>query len=516
MRSKNEDGSKSRQEKGHVRIQDISFRYTATPYTADDRYKYRVYLRAIDPAGNSPIKKVPAAGEVRAAGSSKYISKEFYVKEKDARKLLSIIKYEAQQLYNDNLNYFIDRLQLHSFSATSPVAFFNAYGKAFLIRLNIQSPTVMKQYYSQLRDMCSHLEFKPMREFTKKDIAGLYSKIQVKDKRRHLILLKKFWDFYYESAHSEFANPVEEFLRELPGKRRKSPKELGAKASQILRLTAAQEKQVLSLVEGSLDEDVAPVILLMNGAGLPMGEILKLRWKNIVVSEDCSSVTVMLTINKSGATRDRRRPMFSAEAALMVKLRERRTASSGGADISELPLIEMPTGPEARSRKRKAITQAVRELLISFLGASALAPSRFLDPNIGTAASLLLSNYETKLLLCGAEGDSGLLDYLLCRKISSTTADHYRSFSSSSGQRYIQCILDRYESLSALQLKCLRLRRHRTRTEKGMQIYHVKKTGLGYYGQFQGSIFLKKGEQLLIRSGKGASVNISPAEPDTV
>ena len=268
----------------------------------------------------------------------------------------------------------------------------------------------MKQYYSQLRDMCSHLEFKPMREFTKKDIAGLYSKIQVKDKRRRLILLKKFWDFYYESAHSEFANPVEEFLRELPGKRRKIPKELGAKASQILRLTTAQEKQVLSLVEGSLDEDVAPVILLMNGAGLPMGEILKLRWKNIVVSEDCSSVTVMLTINKSGATRDRRRPMFSAEAALMVKLRERRTASSGGADISELPLIEMPTGPEARSRKRKAITQAVRELLISCLGASALAPSRFPDPNIGTAASLLLSNYETKLLLCGAEGDSGLLD----------------------------------------------------------------------------------------------------------
>ena len=124
MRRKNETGSKSRQEKGHVRIQDISFRYTATPYTADDRYKYRIYLRAIDPAGNSPIKKVPAAGEVRAAGNGKYISKEFYIKEKDAKNLLSIIKYEAQQLYNDNLNYFIDRLRIHSFSATSPVAFF--------------------------------------------------------------------------------------------------------------------------------------------------------------------------------------------------------------------------------------------------------------------------------------------------------------------------------------------------------------------------------------------------------
>ena len=247
-------------------------------------------------------------------------------------------------------------------------------------------------------------------------------------------------------------------------------------------------------------------IPLLNGGGILPGIGKELIWAHVLFdAADPDDARVHVRRDEIlGGTHDFTRPLFRAEGHIL-RLRYEYLLKTYNGDkerISSFPVISAKDDPTKAITETKDLTACIRDALLrAGVKNSALASSRNRNRRVGMGTQLLQRNYKAKLIECGGESDSALMDYLQLRQINSVTGDRYRSFSSEDGQRSLRIFLDR---LGRFDPPPEQKRSRKTRyKEKGEGIVKMDRAGPLHCNLLSEKRKMKKGDSLCYDSCHG-------------
>lgn len=323
-------------------------------------------------------------------------------------------------------------------------------------------------------------------------------------RKRKLSLLKRFWDYCLDEGAIDGRNPVAQYNQENPGLKKRRSKRAAGTEERPGRLDKEQEEKLLQYVRGQLDDGFALSVPLMTGGCIPPVIQAKLKWSDVIIDQnDHSDVRVRITkANSTWATQDYSRALFREEGAIVYERYEKLCKIFGRSDaLDELPVITAKTDV-TKGIPAKEITAYIRDALLrTVVKHSTLAPSKNQNRREGMGTQFLKKHYVAKLLECGLETDTGLMDFLCVREISSVTANHYRSFTSAEAQQYIRAVLDRYRGCDR-NVDRKPITKAAKRREGKRRIW-MEQSDSPRCNKMEVSIVLGKGQELSLDSLKG-------------
>lgn len=494
--------------KGRVVIDGVSFDFHVNPSNTQG-YRQRAHMSVISPKDGKVLQvvgkkrkkimeRLPETKKKKVAEGKRLrelmAACDFFIATDDPKQMEIMIVNKARELngkYGEEIRAAQNRPLDKCISAARA---FQACGTSFGKNLKT------------LENLCNMLSEKAMRDVTEDDIHEIANQLKGSDetRKRKLSLLRRFWDYCLIVGIIDGQNPVEQYLRNNPGLNKRRYKRVARIEKRPGRLSKEEEKVLLQYVRGQLDNGFSLAVPLMTGGGIPPAIQAKLKWSDVIIDQnDHSDVWVRIIMdNSTWATQDYSRALFREEGAIVYERYEKLCKMFSDRDaLNELPVISAKADT-TKMVPAKEITAYIRDALLrTVVKNSTLAPSMNQNRREGMGTQFLRQHYAAKLLECGLETDKGLLDFLRLRKISSVTANYYRSFTSAEAKQYIRAVLDRYRGCDQ-NVDSKPITKAAKRREGKRRIW-MEQSDSPRCNKMEVSIVLGKGQELSLDSLKG-------------
>jgi len=266
-----------------------------------------------------------------------------------------------------------------------------------------------------------------------------YARNHEKSWEEDLRTAEKFWEYCRNQGVYRGENPITAFLQDAAErKQKKSNAEAINKAKEFTCLPEEVERKLNDRIRENIGDSGFVGIALVKEGGLQAKEACNMRWKDVWFNDDTGSVSLHFEIeDNAGATHVYVCPLSPFGAEVLRAHRDRLLQCHFKEELDDL-LVITPAYPGKKPVSSKELTQLCRtELLRAGMGEDNLLPIN--GKHTGVGVHLLHRNLKYRLEYhCGLVNDPAAVSYLLGHSLQyDVTADHYRSFTSPEGQRYL-------------------------------------------------------------------------------
>lgn len=406
------DGSIS----GAYYICQSEFTFHASPAPPGAKYKLQgsISLRA----ANGGVMKL----------SGKEVRKVLNIKTNDAEYMKQYIAEKAQVIYAEHAKQiqlpgigFVDKNTMTLAIAGdhfAPNFIFENYPNA--------SERKNKERIKSLKIMCSLYPPIAMRDLSKNQVYGVISEFGLS--KEDVNLLNKFWNYLIKKHAIACANPIDDHVKKKP-----STKSLAASAKSSGVLSIEQQDELFAALIASPSGLACGAMLELSG--LSASEACEAKWKQIVFDKTRSDF-VQFKIRRddlAGATHNYTRPLLPTTSLVLRQQYTELLKKHSAAALAEYPIVSTDSGqPISPDHLRDYVVDILRDFKLS----------AFSSGSKDATNQVLQRTYAYDLsVVCGLDQDIGSNEFLLGRKLSTVTDDHYASYSSPTAQDRLYTIL---------------------------------------------------------------------------
>lgn len=407
-----EDGSI----KGEYYIWQTEFTFSASPAPPGNKYKMK-----------GSISLHSADGSVMKVGG-KEVRKVLYLKCSDADYIKKYIAEKAQSIFSEHAKHillpgigFVDKKTMPFAIAAEHFAQVFArekYPKA--------SERENKERIKTLKTMCSLFPPTPICELSKNQVYDTIDKYGLS--ANDVSLLNAFWNYLLNKHAIACANPIDDHVKKKP-----STKSLAASAKSSGVLSIEQQDELFAALIASPSGLACGAMLELSG--LSASEACEAKWKQIVFDKTRSDF-VQLKIRRddlAGATHNYTRPLLPTTSLVLRQQYTELLKKHSAAALAEYPIVSTDSGqPISPDHLRDYVVDILRDFKLS----------AFSSGSKDATNQVLQRTYAYDLsVVCGLDQDIGSNEFLLGRKLSTVTDDHYASYSSPTAQDRLYTIL---------------------------------------------------------------------------
>lgn len=348
-----------------------------------------------------------------------------------------------------------------------------------------------------LDEICRQLPDKKLNTMGEKDIVALYEEFgSTKATKERVKLLGQYLAYCVGWEKDE--NPCFLYLEDIET----HVKKVGEKQmKEAFRPKSLQQDENVMLnqmiADAAPDNGLVTGFLLAKELGLSNAKVVKLTWNDVQWESMSFPFVRVVQMNdtNAGATHNYTKPC----TPFLGKELHRRyewAMEQYGENVSDQPVV-------AKSENRKVETKALGE----FVKTAIAQVKNSLEREVGGEGAMFLqTNYEHCLVYArGLPAEGGAIGYMKGQSLSGdVTADHYRSFSSPEGQRYLFGYLHRDDPTM--------MRSEETpvyEVSSDQKTHTVHSVEAGRFAQVQGEVFVPAGSPLMIRAEFGVNGEIS-------
>lgn len=456
--------------KGSYWHNNIEFRFAINEQSAISAYPFRGHINIIAPDG-----KIMQMQGVQRRTRLKHMDEQHaqYIRdnpktrheELNARQSVSLksidettvkdcISKKAQQLYGTHISTITQKLR-ESTAATTFALAVQLYSQAFINKaIGKIAQKTQRAYINDLVLIGANLDERQMSELRVIDVKRLHQQLKRNNTKarsgstakRKLNLAARFWQFCREEGLFRAAgNPFTEYISAAISDKKGTAKlQRDAVTSRVLPEKA--ERKINELIESNIADGRYIGIAIIKDAHISSADACILTWSDIIFDDTIPDFVriVQRRDGIAGATHDFTRPCFPFCALMLRRRYEYLLKLYDPATLMSMPVVSQCKAPEKRLKGKDLSGHCKR--IIQSCGISEAQRERLnSSEHNGFGIRLLLQNYKHKLAhFCGLSSDTAAVAFLSGRSLrGDTTADHYRSFTSPEGQRYLYIAMSR-------------------------------------------------------------------------
>ena len=387
--------------------------------------------------GESP----PASALSKRYAECANACKTAYMKSCDEKTVKSTLNKIIPHLYSDFQDEIFRSLKETGSDLHARTAFDMLQREFFNSRSAVTQKT-LNENRNVIRNFCDLIDHTAMSALTDTDIKKAVSSIKGK-KNKKLRLIEAFFEFCGENKLYSGRNPITLYLEHAENKHTSSNR--GQYNYSSSHISPECETVLHNIIVNSLHDDLALSIPLVKGFRMSIDLLLTLTWNDIVI--DGNKVRILQYLPKlTGGTHNYTHPPLRETADFLLKKRQLLLEKYSEKQINKMLVVPVPG--QSISAKKATLSKYFRTTLLA-AGVSQSDIQQATHPGEkksagGAAYTLLCRHYDHVLKdRCGINPDSGVGCFLRGVRIHDTTNDYYRSFSDSTGDHFLQTVMNR-------------------------------------------------------------------------
>lgn len=397
--------------------------------------KLSAYNRRHKEEGESP--------PMRSKRSSEYANayKEAYLMTCDEKTVISKVKKIIPHLYADFQDEILGALR-ETGSDIHPRTAYEMMQREFFSSRPAVTEKTLRENRNIVKNFCDLIDHRTISELSDADIKNAVSATKGK-RNKKLRLIEDFFEFCGENKLYSGQNPISVYLEHNKIKHASSVK--GLYPSNSNTISRDCEEKLHHIINESISEDLALSIPLVKGFKISIERLLSITWSEVLIEGNNVRILEFLPKLTGGTHNYTRPPLRETADFLLVKYRLLLEKHS---EERLKKMLVVPVPGKTITEKKAALSKLFRTTLLA-AGVPQSDIKQAARPgevkSAGGAAYKLLSKHYDFVLQdrCEVDLDSGVGCYLRGIRIHDTTNDYYRSFSDSTGDHFLQTIMDR-------------------------------------------------------------------------